>query len=121
VNKFVAWTATNPAQIYGLYPKKGTIAIGSDADIAIWDPKKRVTFQDKTVKDRAGFTPWKGRTVQGWPTTVLLRGDVLVSDEKLHAKPGSGKFLARKAGKAAEPLGRPAPEFDPKRNFGVKM
>ncbi len=121
VNKFVAWTSTNPAQIYGLYPKKGTIAIGSDADIAIWDPKKRVTFQDKTVKDRAGFTPWKGRTVKGWPTTVLLRGDVLVSDEKLHAKPGSGQFLARKAGKAAEPLGRPAPEFDPKRNFGVKM
>jgi dihydropyrimidinase len=121
VNKFVAWTATNPAQIYGLYPKKGTIAIGSDADIAVWDPKKRVTFQDKTVKDRAGFTPWKGRTVQGWPTTVLLRGAVLVSDDKLHAKPGSGQFLARKAGKAAEPLGRPAPEFDVKRNFGAKI
>ena len=73
------------------------------------------------MKDRAGFTPWKGRTVKGWPTTVLLRGEVLVSDDKLHAKPGSGQFLARKAGKAAEPLGRPAPEFDPKRNFGAKL
>jgi dihydropyrimidinase len=121
VNKFVEWTSTNPAKIYGLYPRKGTLAVGSDADIAIWDPRKSVTFQDKTVKDRAGFTPWKGRTVKGWPTTVLLRGEVLVSDNKLHARPGSGRFLARKAGKAAEPLGRPAPEFDPKRNFGAKM
>ena len=89
VSKFVEWTSTNPAKIYGLYPKKGTIAIGSDADIAIWDPKKSVTFTDKTVKDRAGYTPWKGRTVKGWPTTVLLRGEVLVADEKLKAKPGS--------------------------------
>ena len=69
-----------PAKIYGLYPKKGTLAIGSDADIAIWDPKKSVTFSDKTVKDRAGYTPWKGRTVKGWPTTVLLRGEVLVDE-----------------------------------------
>jgi len=85
VTKFVAWTSTNPAKIYGLYPKKGTLAIGSDADIAIWDPKKSVTFSDKTVKDRAGYTPWKGRTVKGWPTTVLLRGTVLVADDKLKA------------------------------------
>ena len=106
VNKFVAWTATNPAQIYGLYPKKGTIAIGSDADIAIWDPKKSVTFQDKTVKDRAGFTPWKGRTVKGWPTTVLLRGEVLVSDRQAarqarqRAIPGT---QGRQGGRAARP------------------
>lgn len=121
VSKFVAWTSTNPAKIYGLYPKKGTLAIGSDADIAIWDPKKRVTFSDKTVKDRAGYTPWKGRTVQGWPTTVLLRGEVLVADDRLKAKPGSGQFLARRAGKAAEPLGRATVEFDPKDNFGAKL
>jgi len=121
LNDFVAFTATNHAKTYGLYPRKGTIAIGSDADIAIWDPKKSVTFQDKTVKDRAGFTPWKGRTVKGWPTTVLLRGEVLVENDKLRAKPGSGQFLARKAGKAAEPLGRATLEFDPKRNFGAKL
>ena len=121
VSKFVEWTSTNPAKIYGLYPKKGTLAIGSDADIAIWDPKKSVTFSDKTVKDRAGYTPWKGRTVKGWPTTVLLRGEVLVADDKLKAKPGSGQFLARKAGKAAEPLGRATVEFNPKQNFGAKL
>jgi len=121
VSRFVEWTSTNPAKIYGLYPQKGTLAIGSDADVAIWDPKKSVTFSDKTVKDRAGYTPWKGRTVKGWPTTVLLRGEVLVENDKLKAKPGSGQFLARKAGKAAEPLGRATLEFDPRRNFGAKL
>jgi dihydropyrimidinase len=121
VTKFVEWTSTNPAKIYNLYPRKGTIAIGSDADVAIWDPKKSVTFSDKMVKDKAGYTPWKGRTVKGWPTTVLLRGEVLVADEKLKAKPGSGQFLARKAGKAAEPLGRATVEFSPKQNFGAKL
>ena len=73
------------------------------------------------MKDKAGYTPWKGRTVKGWPTTVLLRGEVLVSDNKLRAKPGSGEFLARKAGQAAEPLGRATLEFDPKGNFGAKL
>ena len=68
-----------------------------------------------------GDTPWKGKTVTGWPTTVLLRGEVLVENDKLKAKPGSGQFLARKAGKAAEPLGRATLEFDPKRNFGAKL
>ena len=118
---YVRWSAANPAKVWGLYPRKGTLAIGSDADTAIWDPKKSVTFSDKAVKDRAGYTPWKGRTVQGWPTTVLLRGEVLVENDKLRAKPGSGQFLARKAGKAAEPLGRATLEFDPKRNFGAKL
>ena len=121
VSRFVEWTSTNPAKNYALYPRKGTLAIGSDADVAIWDPKKSVTFADKTVKDRAGYTPWKGRTVKGWPTTVLLRGEVLVADDKLRGKPGSGQFLARHAGKAAEPLGRATLEFDPKRNFGAKL
>ena len=73
------------------------------------------------MKDKAGYTPWKGRTVKGWPTTVLLRGEVLIESDKLRAKPGSGQFLARKAGKAAEPLGRATLEFDPKRNFGAKL
>ena len=59
--------------------------------------------------------------MKGWPTTVLLRGEVLMEDNKLRAKPGSGQFLARKAGHAAEPLGRATLEFDPKRNFGAKL
>ena len=121
VTKFVEWTATAPAKLYGLAPKKGSITIGGDADITIWDPKKRVTLGDDTIKDGAGYTPYAGRTVKGWPVTVLRRGAVIVENGVLSAKPGSGKFLPRNAGPAAHPLGRPSPEFDPKRNFGAKL
>jgi len=121
VTRFVEWTSTGPAKIYGLYPKKGTIAIGTDADIAIWDPDKEVTFGDADVKDGAGYTAYAGRTVKGWPVTVLRRGAVIVDGGALSAKPGSGKFLPREAGPAAKPLGRPSPEFDPRTNFNARL
>jgi dihydropyrimidinase len=73
------------------------------------------------VKDRSGYSAFAGRSVKGWPVTVLRRGEVIVENEKLHAAPGSGRFLARDGGWAAEPLGRLAPEFDPRRNFGVEL
>jgi dihydropyrimidinase len=120
-NRFVAWTATEPAKIYGLHPRKGSIAVGGDADIAIWDPDQAVTFADAMVVDRAGYTPYAGRTVKGWPVVVVRRGAVIVEHGKLDADPGSGRFLARAAGGAAEPLGRQSPEFDPRLNFGAKL
>jgi dihydropyrimidinase len=121
LTKFVEWTSTAPAKIYGLYPKKGSLAIGSDADIAIWDPKKRVTFSDDSVKDRSGYSPWAGRSVRGWPVTVLRRGTVIIENDELKAAPGSGRFLPRSGGPAAEPSGRPAPEFNPRTNFNAKF
>jgi dihydropyrimidinase len=119
--RFVEWTSTQPAKIHGLYPKKGTIAIGADADIAVWDPKKMATFSDEMVRDRSGYSAFAGRSVKGWPVTVLRRGEVIVENGKLNAAPGSGRFLARDGGWAAEPLGRRAPEFDPRRNFGAEL
>jgi dihydropyrimidinase len=121
LTRFVAWTATEPAKIYGLHPRKGSIAVGADADIAIWDPQRKVTFSDDAVRDRAGYTPWAGRTVQGWPVTVLRRGETIVADGRLSATPGSGRFLARAAGAAAVPAGRPAPEFDERSNFQTRL
>src|SRR5215208_6736477 len=121
LNRFVAWTATEPAKIYGLHPKKGAIAIGADADIAIWDANKKVTFSDATVKDRTRYTPWPERTVIGWPMTVLRRGEIIVENGALDAAPGSGRFLPRTAGWAAKPLGRVAPEFDPRTNFKATL
>ncbi|MBV8921131.1 dihydropyrimidinase [Bradyrhizobium sp.] len=121
LEKFVELTSTAPAKIYNLHPRKGSIAIGADADIAIWDPKRRVTIADDAMHDRAGYTPYAGRTVRGWPITVLSRGRVIVDDGKLLASPGSGRFLARSGGEAAKPTGRLVADMNPETNFGAKL
>ncbi len=121
LQRFVALTATEPAKIYGLHPRKGDIVVGGDADIAIWDPGRRVTLGATPMHDLTGYTPYEGRTVTGWPTMVLRRGRVLIQDGALKEPPGSGCFLPREAGAAAEPSGRLAPEFDLARNFGAKI
>jgi dihydropyrimidinase len=118
---FVRLTCTEPARLYGLHPRKGAIVPGADADIAIWDPLREVTLTAAMMHDRTGFTPFEGRTVTGWPETVLVRGRPVVEGGSLRAAPGSGQFLPRDAGWAAQPAGRPSPEFDPVRNFGAKL
>src|SRR6185295_4938071 len=65
--KFVELTATAPAKIYNLHPRKGSIAIGADADLVIWDPERKVTLADGTLHDRTGYTPYAGRAITGWP------------------------------------------------------
>jgi dihydropyrimidinase len=73
------------------------------------------------MHDQAGYSPYAGRTVRGWPATVLSRGRVIVEDGALRGKPGSGRFLARAGGAAATPTGRLSPEMDPARNFGAEL
>jgi dihydropyrimidinase len=109
--KFVELTSEAPAKIYGLYPRKGTLAVGSDADIAIWDAKKTVRLSAAIMHDRAGYTPYEGLSVTGWPQIVLSRGRIVVRDGALQVAPGSGRFLPRQAGEAAQPLGTPAAEI----------
>jgi dihydropyrimidinase len=121
VERFVELTATAPAKIYDLHPRKGSIAIGADADIAIWDPQKTVTLSDALVHDRTAYTPYAGRTLQGWPVVVLRRGVVIVEAARLNVEAGSGRFLPRKGGPAARGLGRLEPEMDPSRNFGATL
>ena len=101
LERFVELCCTNPAKIYGLHPKKGTIAIGSDADLAIWDPEKKVEITDATTHDAAGYCPYAGMTVTGWPITVISRGEVIVDGGELLAERGRGRFLPRAAGEAA--------------------
>jgi len=120
LSRFVALTATQPAAHYNL-PNKGDIVVGMDADLVIWDPQKRVTLSDDLVLDRTGYTPYGGMEVTGWPERVFLRGKPLVEDGKLQAEPGSGRFLARRAGPAAAPTGNLPMELDPARNFGAKL
>src|ERR1700726_2894449 len=118
--KFVELTASAPAKVYNL-PKKGAIAIGNDADIAIWNPARSVKLSDSMMHDQAGFTPYAGRIVTGWPDTVLLRGRMLIDGAQCQGQPGDGRLLLRKAGEAATPTGRLASEMDEGRNFGATL
>jgi dihydropyrimidinase len=95
LNQFVALAATNHARMYGLYPRKGTIAIGSDADIAIWDPEIEKRIDYSMMHDAVGYTPYEGHVYTGWPQLVLSRGRIVVEDGELHVKRGSGQYLAR--------------------------
>jgi dihydropyrimidinase len=93
LEQFVALGATNAAKIYGLYPRKGTIAIGSDADFAIWDPDCDVTIQNDMLHHNADYTAFEGMKVKGWPVITISRGEVVWSDGKVLGKPGRGVFL----------------------------
>ena len=90
---FVALTATNPAKLYGLYPRKGSIAIGADADLALWDEKREVTITNDMLHHAVDFTPYEGTVVKGWPVLVLSRGELVCRDGEVVAKAGRGQFL----------------------------
>ncbi len=96
LSRFVALTATNHAKLYGLYPQKGTIAVGSDADLALWDPKAQRTIANDMLHHGADYTPYEGMQITGWPVTVILNGKVAVQDGALKLTPGAGRYLPRK-------------------------
>jgi len=95
LNRFVELTSTSPAKIFGLFPKKGTIAPGSDADVVVFDPNKKVTLSAKTLHMRVDYNPYEGRQVTGAAETVLSRGKVIVEGGRFTGKAGSGAFLKR--------------------------
>lgn len=93
--QFVRLSATNHAHMYGLAHCKGDIAVGLDADIALWNPQAQRTIRWTQLHDQVGYTPYEGRQITGWPETVISRGRVVVHHQQLHAAPGSGQFIAR--------------------------
>jgi dihydropyrimidinase len=95
LNRMVELLCTNPAKLFGLYPRKGTLAVGSDADVVVFDPEKRVTISAATHHSRSDYNLFEGTEVHGSPDTVLLRGNVLVENDELVAKPGIGQFVKR--------------------------
>jgi dihydropyrimidinase len=95
VNRFVELVATTPAKLFGLYPRKGTIAVGSDADLVIFDPQRKHTISAKTHHMRVDYSMFEGIEVTGVPHTVLSRGRVLVAGDKFLGRAGSGQFLRR--------------------------
>ena len=94
--QFVDMVATRPARTFGLFPQKGTIAVGSDADIVIWDPEAKFEMKLSELHHNVDYTAYDGAEIQGAPRTVLLRGEEIVKDRQFVGKVGSGEFLQRK-------------------------
>jgi dihydropyrimidinase len=95
MNRFVELTSTSPAKIFGLFPRKGTIAPGSDADIVIFNPNKTTKLAAKTLHMNVDYNPYEGREVTGVSETVLSRGRVIIDNERFIGRAGSGSFLKR--------------------------
>ena len=95
LDQFVDLTSANAARIFGLYPRKGAIAVGSDADIALWDPGQRRTIDGARMQSLAGYSVYDGWQVRGWPRFVIRRGQVVLADGQLTARPGDGQWLRR--------------------------
>src|SRR6202020_2605172 len=101
LSEFVALTATNHAKMYGLYPRKGSIMVGADADIAIWDPDKKVSLSQGLMEHGSDYTPYEGMEVTGWPVKTLLRGALVVDNGQIVGEPGMGRFQARQTTQSA--------------------
>ncbi len=100
LDRFVELTSANAARLFGLYPRKGAVAVGSDADLALWDPRARRVIDGSRLQSRAGYSVYDGWTVQGWPRFVIRRGQLVLADGTCTAQPGQGQWVRR---------GRPGP------------
>ena len=98
-HRFVEITSTNPARMFGLWPRKGTVAVGSDGDLVIWDPDKEVTLSARTLHMRVDYNPYEGRVIKGAPAAVLSRGDVIVDHGQFKGGKGRGQFVKRQSGR----------------------
>jgi dihydropyrimidinase len=94
-NRYVELTSTSPAKIFGLFPRKGTIAPGSDADIVVFDPERKQTLSAKTLHMKVDYNPYEGREVSGVSEVVLSRGRVIVEKGRFTGRAGAGSFLKR--------------------------
>jgi dihydropyrimidinase len=95
LNRFVELTSTNPAKAYGLHPRKGTIAIGADADLVIWDDEATRRIDGSAMQSKSDFSPYDGWDVTGWPAYTLSRGEVVAEAGQVTGAPGRGLLVAR--------------------------
>jgi dihydropyrimidinase len=96
LERFVALTATNAARLFGLYPRKGTIAVGADADVVIWETNERRTIRDEDLFSRAGHSVYAGRELTAWPRTTIRRGEIVFDRGRVLGRPGSGQPVPRR-------------------------
>src|SRR5262249_19041976 len=120
LNEFVALTATNHAKTYGLYPKKGTIAVGSDADIAIWDPDRYVTITQSILHHGSDSRPNDGIAGTGWPTSTWVGGNSVLVEGKLFGARGSGAYVPRERSPLATRLAGRSRSKSPGHSFPVQ-
>jgi len=97
LSRFVSLISTSPARLFGLFPRKGTIAVGSDADLIVLDPQRHRVIDGTVMQSRAGYCAYDGWDVYGWPRFTISRGDVVLEDDQVIAPPGRGRWLRREA------------------------
>lgn len=95
LERFVALTSTNPAKLYGLYPRKGAIEVGSDADITIWNPERQDTIRQTALHHGSDYTPYEGMKIKGWPVRTILRGQTVMLEGDIVARKGIGAYRYR--------------------------
>lgn len=95
INQMVAVAATNPAKLFGIWPNKGTIAVGADADIVLLDPAARIKITTTAMESRSDYDPFEGRELTGWPVLTMSRGEVIFRDGRILSRPGRGRLLRR--------------------------
>lgn len=97
LSRLVEVTSTNAAKLFGLYPRKGTIAVGSDADLVVFDPELTLTIEGSVLKSNSDYSAFEGWQVTGWPEVTLRRGEVVLRDGEIVGQPGSGTIVPRGA------------------------
>lgn len=95
LQRFIELTSTNPAKLFGLYPQKGTIKVGADADLVLWDFSKEREITKKDLYSKAGFSIYEGQQITGWPQLTIRRGEIVYQNKKITTDPGSGRILER--------------------------
>jgi dihydropyrimidinase len=95
LSRFVELTSANAARLFGLYPRKGAIAVGSDADLVLWDPREERVIDGARMQSRGGYSVYDGWRVQGWPRFVMRRGELMLAEGSSLASPGQGKWISR--------------------------
>jgi dihydropyrimidinase len=96
LNQFVHYQSTNPAKIFGMYPEKGSLQVGTDADILVFDPRKNVTIDYQNLETNCDWSPYQGQKLKGYPMTTILRGKIVAKEGRFTGNIGYGKFIKRK-------------------------